>query len=202
MAKLDIKKQYKQHYVSSTKKITQLNVGVVKFLMIDGNGNPEVDEFKFKVAALRSFIKEFKAFFKDNKIIYVSPPVEGVWDTYDNQHFDVTRKQMINFSLMIPLVGSITDDIVQRCKDILLLKNENPYIIDVYVKHYEEGRCIQMLHKGPYNTEIDTTTKIMEFITIENLKLKGMHHEVYLNNPDKVKPKDLKTIIRYAIEDA
>ena len=42
-----------------------------------------------------------------------------------------------------------------------------------------------MLHKGAYNTEINATKQIMEFITIQNMRLEGFHHEVYLNDYEK-----------------
>lgn len=199
MSNLDIKKKYKHHYDASLSKVSIVNVENVKCLMIDGNGNPEVDEFKLKMNALRSYIKEFKEYFKEQGLTFVAPPIEGLWDTYDNKHFDVTRKEMINFTLFIPLIDSIDESVINHCRDQLLLKSENPYIIDIYNRYFEEGKCVQMLHKGAYNTEINTTTMIMEFITIENLKLKGMHHEIYLNNPEKVDADDLKTIVRYAI---
>ena len=80
-------------------------------------------------------------------------------------------------------------------------KKDNPYIVDAYLKKYTEGKCVQMLHKGAYNTEIDTTIQIMEYITIQNMKLIGLHHEIYLNDPEKVSPDKLKTIVRYAIEE-
>ena len=43
------------------------------------------------------------------------------------------------------------------------------------------------------------TTTIMEYVTIQRYKLNGMHHEIYLNDPQKVKPEKLKTIVRYPI---
>ena len=41
----------------------------------------------------------------------------------------------------------------------------------------------------------------MEFITVQNMKLTGFHHEIYLNDPNKVVEEKLKTIVRYAIEE-
>lgn len=202
MNSIDIKKQYKDHYEASSKRVSFVEIEKVRYLMIDGNGNPEVEEFRLKIDALRSFVKEFKEHFKAKDISYATPPIEGLWDTYDNKHFDVTRKEKINFTLLIPLVDEISEDVLAVIKDKLLFKSENPYIIDIYCREFEEGHCVQMLHKGPYNTEINTTTMLMEYITIGNFKLKGMHHEIYMNNPDKVTKEDLKTIVRYAIEDA
>ena len=74
-------------------------------------------------------------------------------------------------------------------------------MLDAYLKSMREGKCVQMLHKGAYNTEINTTKQIMEYITIQGMKLVGLHHEVYLNDCEKVATEKLKTIVRYAIEE-
>lgn len=41
----------------------------------------------------------------------------------------------------------------------------------------------------------------MEYITVQGMKLIGLHHEIYLNDPEKVATEKLKTIVRYAIEE-
>jgi hypothetical protein len=41
----------------------------------------------------------------------------------------------------------------------------------------------------------------MEYITIQNMKLTGFHHEIYLKDEEKVPEEKLKTIVRYAIEE-
>lgn len=202
MDNLDIKKLYKQHYDASLKSVSFVHIEKIRYLMLDGTGNPEETEFKEKSVALRLLLKEIKKYFKSQNITYTVPPIEGLWDTYNNEHYDVSRKERIRYTLLAPLINGVSDEVVNKCIQFLLVSCDNPYVIDIYTKEFEEGNSVQMLHKGPYNTEINTTTELMEYITIENFKLKGMHHEIYLNNPLKVKKEDLKTIIRYAIEDA
>ncbi|WP_249029118.1 GyrI-like domain-containing protein [Tannockella kyphosi] len=202
MGSVDVKKKYKEHYDASSKKIMIANVQEVGYIMIRGIGNPNVSEFVLKSDALFMIVKEVREILKEEGITYTTPPLEGIWDTYDNAHFDVTRKQMIPFTLMMALVEEVNESIIDICKSHLLHKTDNPYIMDVYYKKFKEGRCVQMLHRGAYHTEINTTKQIMEYITVENMKLVGMHHEIYLNNPKKVAEEDLKTIVRYAIEDA
>ena len=89
----------------------------------------------------------------------------------------------------------------ETIKENITLKKDNPYLVDVYLKRFKEGRCVQMMHKGAYNTEINTTKQIMEYITIQGMKLSGFHHEIYLNDPERNPEDKLKTIVRYAIEE-
>lgn len=108
---------------------------------------------------------------------------------------------MIKFTLMIAQPKILDEKTFEMIKEYVAAKRDNPYIVDAYLKKMEEGRCVQMMHKGAYNTEIDTTKQIMEYITVQGMKLIGLHHEIYLNDPEKVATEKLKTIVRYAIEE-
>ena len=48
MAKFDIKKEYPKLYRATTKKISSLTIPMIKYIAIDGIGNPTVPEFKNK----------------------------------------------------------------------------------------------------------------------------------------------------------
>ena len=197
-----IRREYKKQYDASTKKIDIVNVPEFNFIMVDGIGNPNVEEFKLKSQALHILSKAIKDYFKEEMdLLYLISPLEGLWDTYDNSQFDVTRKQMIKFTLMIAQPKALNEETFEKIKEQVASKKDNPYLLDVYLKKMTEGKCVQMLHKGAYNTEINTTKRIMEYITIQGMKLVGLHHEIYLNDPEKVSKEKLKTIVRYAIEE-
>ncbi len=197
-----IRREYKKQYDASSKRIDVVDVPEFNFIMIDGIGNPNVDEFKLKSEALHILSKAIKDYFKQEvDLLYLISPLEGLWDTYDNSQFDVTRKKMIKFTLMIAQPKMLDEETFEMIKEHVVLKKDNPFIVDVYLKRMKEGRCVQMLHRGAYNMEINTTKQIMEYITIQGMKLIGLHHEIYLNDPDKVTKDKLKTIVRYAIEE-
>lgn len=197
-----IRKEYKKQYDASTKRIDLVDVPEFNFIMVDGIGNPTVEEFKLKSEALHILSKAIKDYFKEEMdLLYLISPLEGLWDTYDNSQFDVTRKKMIKFTLMVAQPKVLNEETFENIKEEIAAKKGNPYILDVYLKKMTEGKCVQMLHKGAYNTEINTTKQIMEYITIQGMKLVGLHHEIYLNDPEKVAKEKLKTIVRYAIEE-
>ena len=177
MAKFDIKKEYPKLYRATTKKISSLTIPMIKYIAIDGIGNPTVPEFKNKSKLLFEFNKALKEYYCQQEIVFSGSKLEGIWDTYDNSHFDVTRKKMIKYTLMMPQPPILTDHILEEVKNEVLTKTGNCLALDVYLKEFEEGKCIQMLHIGPYNTEINSTKQIMEYITVANLKLSGFHHE-------------------------
>ena len=201
MKKYDIKKEYPQLYRAMTKKISSLVVPKLKYIAIDGIGNPTVPEFRNKSKLLFLINKSLKEYYQKQEISFSGAKLEGIWDTYDNSHIDVTRKKMIKYTLMMLQPPILTEEILEEIKMELLLKTGDYFTLDVYLKEFEEGECIQMLHIGPYNTEINSTKQIMEYITVANLKLSGLHHEIYLNKPERVAPENLKTIVRYPVEE-
>lgn len=197
-----IRKEYKKQYDASSKRIDIVDVPEFNFIMVDGIGNPNVEEFKLKSEALHILSKAIKDYFKQElDLLYLLSPLEGLWDTYDNDQFDVTRKKYIKFTLMMAQPKVLNEETFEMIKGQVIAKKDNPYLVDVYLKKMREGKCVQMLHRGAYNTEIDTTTQIMEYITIQGMKLVGFHHEIYLNDPEKIATDKLKTIVRYAIEE-
>ena len=99
LVKEGIRREYKKQYDASTKRIDVVDVPEFNFLMVDGIGNPNVEEFKLKAEALHILSKAIKDYFKEEMdLLYLISPLEGLWDTYDNSQFDVTRKKMIKFT--------------------------------------------------------------------------------------------------------
>ena len=130
-----IRKEYKKQYDASTKKIDIVDVPEFNFIMIDGIGNPEVEEFHLKSKALRIMSAEIREYFKQEKnLVYLISPLEGLWDTYDNSKFDVTRKKMIKFTLMMAQPKLLDPNTFEIIKQKAANKKDNPYIVDIYLK--------------------------------------------------------------------
>jgi hypothetical protein len=43
--------------------------------------------------------------------------------------------------------------------------------------------------------------RLHEFITGEGYRMRGRHHEIYLSDPRRSKPENIKTIIRQPVEE-
>ncbi len=73
-------------------------------------------------------------------------------------------------------------------------------------EEFDEGRCVQAMHLGPYSTEPETMAKIEDFIRSHGLKDRlgrgGKHHEIYLSDPRRTKPEKMKTVLRHPVEKA
>ena len=63
-----------------------------------------------------------------------------------------------------------------------------------------EGKCVQIMHIGPYSNEHKTINELMAFIDANGISVNGKHHEIYLSDPKIKKPDKMKTIIRYPVK--
>ena len=63
-----------------------------------------------------------------------------------------------------------------------------------------EGKCIQMLHIGPFAREPVTSNHMNTFMQEKGLIKNGSHHEIYLSDLRKTKPEKLKTILREPVK--
>ena len=73
----------------------------------------------------------------------------------------------------------------------------------------KEGLCVQIMHIGPYDDEPKTLEKMEKYIEMNHLKndigniqngFVRRHHEIYLSDPRKTKPENLKTVIRIPVK--
>lgn len=79
----------------------------------------------------------------------------------------------------------------------------------VRLAEFTEGLCVQMMHMGLYDTEAVTVKAIDDFAAangyinaISEVSPDGIirrHHEIYLNDPRKVAPEKMKTVVRHPI---
>ena len=65
----------------------------------------------------------------------------------------------------------------------------------------KEGKCVQIMHIGPYSAEPETIERIKGFMKENNLVKNGLHHEIYLSDPRKVAPEKMKTILRQPVKE-
>ena len=104
MEKIDYKKELKDLYKPSAKKVDILDVPEMNFIMIDGAGDPNTSqEFQEAVEALFSISYTLKFMVKKGVlgIDYGVLPLEGLWWTDDISQFNIENKDNWKWTLMI-----------------------------------------------------------------------------------------------------
>lgn len=79
-------------------------------------------------------------------------------------------------------------------------KNKNPENIEIQLKVWEYNKVAMILHVGSYDSEKTTVEHLMSFVYQKGHQvIPDSHEEIYLSDPNKTKPEQLKTIILYRL---
>ena len=198
MKKIDYKKELKQCYQPSARKVEIVDVPRMTFLMADGKGDPNTSQaFQDAVEALFSvsYILKFMIKKGEGRIDYAVMPLEGLWWADDMSHFSVDRRDDWKWTIMIMQPEFITRELIDKAIE-QAQKKKDINSSKVRFEPFAEGRSAQILHIGPFSEEGPTVEKIHHFITENGFTLTGKHHEIYLSDIRKGAPEKWKTIIR------
>ena len=201
MSKIDFKKELKHLYRPSPKEFVVVDVPPMKFLMIDGHGDPNTaQEYQDAVEAL--YAVSYKLKFVSKKELgkdYVVPPLEGLWWAEDMETFTTARdKSAWDWTMMIMQPEWITQEMVEEAVK-QVEKKGLPALSKLYLETYHEGLAVQVLHIGSYDDEAPTIARMHAFIDENGYEPAGKHHEIYLSDPRKVAPEKLKTVLRQPV---
>ncbi len=212
MKTLDLKKQFKNLYQPSAKKIEVVQVPGLQFAMIDGaiekGSEPgKSPQFAEATQALYGLSYTLKFMLKKRKTDAIDYPVmalEGLWWVEDG-FFDITVKDNWFYTLMIMQPEVITQDIFEEAREqVRKKKGDSPLLSKVKLAHFEEGLCVQTMHIGPYATEPETFDRMKEFMQEnglqDNVGPNGKHHEIYISDPRKAAPEKMKTVLRHPVK--
>lgn len=197
MEKLDLKKQLTTYYAASAKTVVEVDVPLLNFLMIDGQGNPNTaSSYQEAVEALYSASYALKFHIKKTQQMdYGVMPLEGLWWADDMSAFTADNKSDWRWTMMIMQPKFIGDDLIKRSIDEVKSKKNLPALDKLRIEKFHEGRAAQVLHVGPFAKEGATIKRLHEFIDTLSHKT-GKHHEIYLSDIRRAKPENWKTILR------
>ncbi len=201
-AKIDFKKKFKDLYQPSAKEVVVVEVPEMQFLMIDGMGSPG-DSQKYQDALATLYPVAFKTKFlsKGKGKDYVVPPLEGLWWADDLNDYRSGNRDNWKWTMMIRQPDWITEKLIEEA--IAITNDKKPELSELLPKlrleKYLEGKSAQIMHIGPFSEEGPTVDKVHKFIEDQNGKFDGFnqkHHEIYLSDPRKAKPENMRTVIR------
>ena len=198
MSKIDLKKEWKQFYGASAKEVVVVDVPAFRFLMVDGEGDPNTS-VAYAQAVEALFSVSYTAKFMVKKgvlaIDYTVMPLEGLWWADDMSTFVRNDKSAWKWTMMIMQPPVVDDGVMERAVEAVKRKKVLPALAKLRWETFTEGRCAQLLHVGPFAEEGPTIDRIHEFIRARS-SLSGKHHEIYLSDIRRAHPSKWKTIIR------
>ncbi len=207
----DFKKEYREFYMPKTTPGI-VTVPGMNYIAVRGRGDPNREDGEYKQAigllyGVAFTIKMSKMGDRriDGYFDYVVPPLEGFWWQEGVAGIDYARKESFQWISVIRLPDFVTEaDLRWAVKEAAEKKKADFSKVEFF--SYDEGLCVQCMHKGPYDDEPATVALMHEFAARQGYALditrKRMHHEIYLSDARRVLPEKLKTVIRHPIKPA
>ncbi|MEE9346822.1 MAG: GyrI-like domain-containing protein [Robiginitomaculum sp.] len=211
MKKFDFKKANKKLYSGKIGRFDIVDVPALPYLMIDGVGSPNISGvYGQAISALYalSYGLKFHSKIELGKD-YVVAPLEGLWWADDMSVFASGDKDKWQWTMMMRQPVWATAPLLADIRAVSTAKNakkktpptDAQTLAKVRLEVLTEGTCVQTLYVGPYDKEGETLRAMhSEFIPQNNMTMTGKHHEIYLNDPRKISPEKLKTILRQPVE--
>jgi hypothetical protein len=199
---VDLKKLLRDAYSAKVGEPELVEIGPRPFLMIDGHGDPNlVLEYVDAVEALYPIAYAIRACIKkETGDAYTVMPLEGLWWTDDMKLFSMDRKGDWNWTMMISLPDVVSVEIAEAVIAETTRAKQLAAGEKVRFEMFDEDRCAQVMHLGPYAAEAPTIELLHRFIEEQGLSRRGRHHEIYVGDPRRSDPSKLRTIIRQPVQ--
>lgn len=207
--KFDYKKEFKDLYIPK-KKATLIDVPAMNFITVDGKGLPASEDYENAMQCLYGLSYTIKMSKMSGQqpvgyFEYVVPPLEGLWCCQDGP-FDFGKPEQWIWTSMIRQPEFVTDEVFEWAKNELAKKKPELDLNNVRFQAIAEGLCVQIMHKGPYSDEPTSIMLMDEYMEHNNLKVDWesgrRHHEIYLSDPRRTKPENIKTVLRHPVRKA
>lgn len=207
MDKLDYKKEYRDLYLPKNKPAF-IQVPPIRFIMVDGHGDPNHAEYQNAMSILYALtftvkMSKMSGQQPDGYFEYVVPPLEGLWGCCD-EPFDLHRRDAWCWTSMIRQPEFVTDEVFRWAQEQTAKKKPELDFSKARFETYDEGPCVQIMHTGPFSEEPKSIEKISAFIEeqhyIDDCGSERRHHEIYLGDPRKTAPERLRTVLRHPVK--
>jgi hypothetical protein len=180
-----------------------IDVPGCNFLMVDGHGDPNTShDFQDAIGALYSLAYGAKFALKKEGVEVRVMPLEALWWTVRPGELVAKNPAAWEWTAMILEPEPVTKELVERVRTEAARKKPSLALGRVRFERFDEGKCAQVMHVGPYSAEEPTIKLLHEFIADQGFEPTGRHHEIYLGDPRRAAPARLRTIVRQPIRAA
>ncbi len=192
---MDLRKMHPELFKAKAEPAL-LEVPELNYLMIDGHGDPGGEDFQASIGALYQLSYTMKFQSKARGQDFTVMALEG---DYRWQEGAMGSMDWTLMTMQPDLIGPV--ELEEALLAVRRKKGENPYLARAKLQRVWYGMCVHLLHVGPYDQEKASIDKIEAFMITRGLRMNGVHHEIYISDPNRVAPERLKTIIRYPVRE-
>ncbi len=193
--KVDFSKTHKELY-SATSKVKEVMAEKATFLSVKGRGEPGGAAFQAAIAQLYSLAYATRFMLKKaGEIDFGVGRLECLWQMDEME--GIPREEW-PWRLVIRIPDLVTEADLKKAR-LEVLERRHLDTSAVRRWTWKEGRCVQIMHVGPYDQVADAFRRLDEHATSTGLETGCPGHEIYMNDPGRVAPEKLKTIVRLPV---
>jgi len=194
-------KRLKELYLPPENEFTLVDVPAVSYMVVDGEGNPESEDFKSAIKWLFSLAHLIKPLIKEKMgKDFKEPPLECLFRADNEEDFIAGNRDKWKWRVMIVVIpdwipAEVFQNAIKKAEEKL-----GPVPPTLKIEEMDEGKSVQIMHIGAYQGIGTLCEKLYgEFLPGNNLTPNGCYHEIYLNDPSRVAPEKRKIVIRQPV---
>jgi hypothetical protein len=189
-------------YNARTDAVVFVDVPDLAYVMVDGRGRPDGQGFQEAVAVLFGLsyamhIAVRKAAGAAHRVL----PHEALWwiDGDGGESWEDVEPERWRWTAMM-----VQPEPINRAHFVAAVDQMHADKPDVHVERarferWREGSAAQTMHVGPYDDEASSLRRLREAIVEAGTRPCGHHHEIYLGDPRRSAPQNLRTILRQPV---
>jgi hypothetical protein len=183
----------------------QLRIVVVpdrRCLAVDGEGEPGGREFQEAMGAIYGTAYSLHFLLRERGADAHIRPVEALWIRREGEQdwaegdaaFDPAAWR---WTLLMPIPDEATDADIDA--SVVAAEARRATGVRIEVRTIVEGLVVEAMHVGPYAAEPETIAAMHALAAASGLTPHGPHHEIYLGDPRRSKPENLRTVLRQPV---
>lgn len=185
--------------------VEEIRIPSVQIVTMSGNEPPTSLQYQNAIAVLYGMAYGVKMGLKFRKL----PRPKGYYDFRigalgtlwwsSDGSIDITNSSTLRWQAYLALPSFVTKKLLESARATAHERHPELPFAAATLTTLKEGRCVQVLHVGPYNQEEPTIQKLHDYMAAHGLMLNGKHHEIYISDPRRTAPAKLKTVIRLPV---
>ena len=202
MEEQDSMKEFNRLYRATTRRIDEVDVPAMKFLMVDGScQGSNFNDFRNGIEGLFALSQAMKAAIARTRIgfEYAVMPLECLWWVRGTGEYTPDNRDEWRWILMVVQPNYVTSALAREALSTMDRSRDLPGISKVRFGVFAEGLSVQTLHNGRRADKWTTINRLRAFIEKKGYEVRGRHHEIYISDPRTLSPEKMKMILRLPI---
>jgi hypothetical protein len=173
-------------------------------LAVGGTAAPGGAEFQAAMGALYGTAYSLHFLLRERGVDAHIGPSEALWERRDGQSAwsegdEAFDPDAWRWTLVIAVPEEASDADIESAMAVARRKRPSPALAGMRLMTLEEGLVVEAMHAGPYATEPETIARMRAVADAAGLEPHGAHHEIYLGDPRRCAPENLRTVLRQPV---